>query len=57
MVFVSKSGECRPPYPAAFRRDAVVLVRSSGRPIRELATLRLIVQNVAGQTVRANARP
>ena len=25
------------PYPEAFRRDAVALVRSSGRPIREIA--------------------
>ena len=38
MVFMSKRREYRPPYPAAFRRDAVELVRSSGRPIRELAT-------------------
>ena len=35
---MSKRREYRPPYPAAFRRDAVELVRSSGRPIRELAT-------------------
>lgn len=35
---MSKRREFRPPYPAAFRRDAVELVRSSGRPIRELAT-------------------
>ena len=34
---MSKRREYRPPYPAAFRRDAVELVRSSGRPIRELA--------------------
>ena len=32
-----KPREYRPPYPAAFRRDAVQLVRSSGRSIRELA--------------------
>jgi transposase len=38
MVFMSTRREFRPPYPAAFRRDAVELVRSSGRPIRELAT-------------------
>lgn len=38
MVFMSKPREYRPPYPAAFRRDAVELVRSSGRPIRELAS-------------------
>ena len=38
MVFMSKRREYQPPYPAAFRRDAVELVRSSGRPIRELAT-------------------
>ena len=25
------------PYPEAFRRDAVALVHSSGRPIREIA--------------------
>src|SRR5947209_14009126 len=38
MVFMSKRREYCPPYPAAFRRDAVELVRSSGRPVRELAT-------------------
>jgi transposase len=38
MVFMSKRREYRPPYPAAFRRDAVALVQSSGRPIRELAS-------------------
>jgi transposase len=38
MVFMSKRREYRAPYPAAFKRDAVELVRSSGRPIRELAT-------------------
>jgi len=32
-----KPREYRPPYPVAFRRDAVALVESSGRPIRELA--------------------
>jgi len=37
MVFMPKPREYHPPYPAAFRRDAVELVRSSGRPIRELA--------------------
>ena len=35
---MSKRREYRAPYPAAFRRDAVALVRSSGQPIRELAT-------------------
>ena len=35
---MSKRREYRPPYPAAFRRDAVALVQSSGRPIRELAS-------------------
>ena len=35
---MSKRREYRAPYPAAFRRDAVALVQSSGRPIRELAT-------------------
>ena len=34
---MSKSREYRPPYPAAFKRDAVALVRSSGRTIREIA--------------------
>ena len=33
-----KPREYRAPYPVAFRRDAVELVRSSGRPIRELAS-------------------
>jgi transposase len=37
MVFMAKPREYRPPYPAAFRRDAVALVESSGRSIRELA--------------------
>ena len=32
-----KPREYHPPYPATFRRDAVELVRSSGRSIRELA--------------------
>ena len=27
----------RPPYPEQFRREAVVLVRRSGRPVREIA--------------------
>ena len=35
---MSKRREYCPPYPVAFRRDAVALVRSSGRPIREIAT-------------------
>lgn len=34
---MSKSREYRKPYPAAFRRDAVALVASSGRNIREIA--------------------
>ena len=34
---MSKRREYRPPYPAAFRRDAVALVHSSGRTIREIA--------------------
>lgn len=34
---MSKSREYRAPYPAAFRRDAVALVRSSGRSVREIA--------------------
>ena len=34
---MSKRREYRAPYPAAFRRDAVALVRSSGRSIREIA--------------------
>ena len=37
---MSKRREYRPPYPAAFRRDAVALVQSSGRPIREIASER-----------------
>jgi transposase len=37
MVFMSKRREYRPPYPASFRRDAVQLVNSSGRSIREIA--------------------
>jgi transposase-like protein len=37
MVFMSKSREYRPPYPAVFKRDAVALVRSGGRTIREIA--------------------
>jgi transposase len=37
MVFMSKRSEYRPPYPAVFKRDAVALVRSSGRTIREIA--------------------
>jgi transposase len=27
----------KPPYPPEFRREAVRLVRSSGRPVREIA--------------------
>ena len=27
----------RPPYPGEFRREAVELVRSSGRPVKEIA--------------------
>src|SRR5947208_8868180 len=38
MVFMAKPREYQPPYPVAFRRDAVELVRLSGRPIRELAS-------------------
>jgi transposase len=37
MVFMSKRREYTRPYPDAFRRDAVALVASSGRPIREIA--------------------
>jgi transposase len=37
MVSMSSSRQYRKPYPAAFRRDAVELVRSSGRPIRQIA--------------------
>ncbi len=34
---MSKPKEYRKPYPVAFRRDAVRLVRSSERPMREIA--------------------
>lgn len=34
---MSRPKEYRKPYPAAFRRDAVELVRSSKRPMREIA--------------------
>jgi transposase len=37
MVFMSKRRQYTKPYPEAFRRDAVALVHSSGRPVRELA--------------------
>jgi len=37
MVFMAKPRYYRQPYPAAFRRDAVALVHSSGRTIREIA--------------------
>jgi transposase len=37
MVFMSKRRGYTKPYPEAFRRDAVALVASSGRPIREIA--------------------
>jgi transposase len=37
MVFMSKRREYTKPYPEAFRRDAVALVASSGRTIREIA--------------------
>jgi transposase len=37
MVFMSKPRFYRQPYPAAFRRDAVALVHSSGRTVREIA--------------------
>ncbi len=37
MVFMSKRRVYTKPYPEAFRRDAVALVASSGRTIRELA--------------------
>jgi transposase len=37
MVFMSKRREYTKPYPEAFRRDAVALVVSSGRPVREIA--------------------
>jgi transposase len=36
-VFTSKPRYYRQPYPAEFRRDAVALVHSSGRTIREIA--------------------
>lgn len=35
---MSKRREYTKPYPEAFRRDAVALVGSSGRPIREIAS-------------------
>ena len=35
---MSKRREYIKPYPEAFRRDAVALVRSSGRPVREIAS-------------------
>jgi transposase-like protein len=38
----------RPPYPAAFRAEAVELARTSGRPIPELAQ----DLGVSGQTLR-----
>jgi transposase len=38
MVFMSRRREYTKPYPEAFRRDAVALVASSGRPIREIAS-------------------
>lgn len=34
---MSKRREYTQPYPEAFRRDAVALVASSGRPVREIA--------------------
>jgi transposase len=37
MVFMSERRHYTKPYPEAFRRDAVALVHSSGRPIREIA--------------------
>jgi len=37
MVSMSSSRRYRGPYPSEFRRDAVELVRSSGRPIRQIA--------------------
>jgi transposase len=37
MVFMSKRREYTKPYPEAFRVDAVALVASSGRPVREIA--------------------
>jgi transposase len=37
MVFMSERRYYTTPYPEAFRRDAVALVDSSGRPIREIA--------------------
>jgi transposase len=38
----------RPPYPAAFRAEAIELARSSGKPIPELAA----DLGVSGQTLR-----
>ena len=35
---MSQRREYTKPYPEAFRRDAVALVASSGRPIREIAS-------------------
>jgi len=37
MVFMSERRQYTRPYPEAFRRDAVALVASSGRPVREIA--------------------
>jgi transposase len=39
----------RPPYPPEFRQEAVRLVRSSGRPITELAR----ELGIAGETLRS----
>jgi transposase len=38
MVSMSKTRQYRRPYPAAFKRDAVALVRSSGRTVREISS-------------------
>jgi transposase len=38
MVSMPRPREYRKPYPPQFRREAVELVRSSGRPIKQLAS-------------------
>src|SRR6266508_1365864 len=37
MVSMSNERQFRKPYPPEFRREAVELVRSSGRPIKQIA--------------------
>jgi transposase len=49
----------RPPYPEQFRREVVELVRTSGRPVKEIAKdLGVTEQSFAqlGQTVRGRCR-